>query len=331
MNRSERLGRRWARRAVTLPAVFLGLTIWLACLPFLVLLAGVVDLVAGGKYTVVRFVLAVAWVLGSEVVGVLASGLFWLRRQTGWSEVAWLHAHYRFQAAWLSGMLHAAAWLFRMRIRVEGAELAAAGPVLMLVRHASVFDTLLPAALVSRPYGLRLRYVIKRELLWDPCLDIVGQRLPNAFIRRRSLDPGYQVAAVGSLGRGLGVHDGALIFPEGTRFSARRQAQLREASTGPAALTEAARELQHVLPPRIGGVQALLEAAPDADVVVCAHTGFERVRRVSDMWTGGLWNREIGVRFWRIPRAEVPDEPEARKAWLLAQWREVDAYVGDQR
>ena len=37
---------------------------------------------------------------------------------------------------------------------------------------------------VSRRYHLRLRYVLKRELLWDPCLDIVGQRVPNIFVDR---------------------------------------------------------------------------------------------------------------------------------------------------
>jgi hypothetical protein len=43
-----------------------------------------------------------------------------------------------------------------------------------------------PAAIISARHGIRLRWVMKRELLWDPCLDIVGNRLPNAFIRHPS-------------------------------------------------------------------------------------------------------------------------------------------------
>ena len=58
---------------------------------------------------------------------------------------------------------------------------------------------LLAAALLSRPHGVRLRYVLKRELLWDPCLDIVGHRLPNAFVRRGSRDTAGDVAAVRGL------------------------------------------------------------------------------------------------------------------------------------
>jgi hypothetical protein len=34
-----------------------------------------------------------------------------------------------------------------------------------------------PAILVSRPHGIRLRYVLKSELLADLCLDVAGPRL----------------------------------------------------------------------------------------------------------------------------------------------------------
>ena len=38
------------------------------------------------------------------------------------------------------------------------------------------------------PHQVRLRYVLKRELLLDPCLDIVGNRLPNCFVARSGAD-----------------------------------------------------------------------------------------------------------------------------------------------
>ena len=48
--------------------------------------------------------------------------------------------------------------------------------------RAAVFETLLPAVFVTQPYTLRLGHVMKRELLWDPCLDIAGQRTRVAFL-----------------------------------------------------------------------------------------------------------------------------------------------------
>jgi hypothetical protein len=33
------------------------------------------------------------------------------------------------------------------------------------------------------------------------------------------------------------------------------------------------------------------------------------------------------VRFWRVPRAEIPTSREDRIAWLLGQWERVDAFV----
>jgi 1-acyl-sn-glycerol-3-phosphate acyltransferase len=86
--------------------------------------------------------------------------------------------------------------------------------VIVLMRHASLADSLLPAVLLGTR-GLRLRYVLKRELLWDPCLDVVGQRLPNAFIRRGSGESDAEIDAIRALGRDLGDDEGVLIYPEG--------------------------------------------------------------------------------------------------------------------
>ena len=39
---------------------------------------------------------------------------------------------------------------------------------------------------------------------------------------------------------------------------------------------------------------------------------------------GATWR----VRFWRVPRAEVPPGQQDRQGWLHAQWRAVDAFAG---
>ena len=71
---------------------------------------------------------------------------------------------------------------------MEGEADGARGPYLLLVRHASSGDALLASSLVSAPNRMQLRCVLKRELLWDPCLDIVGNWLPNVFAERDAPD-----------------------------------------------------------------------------------------------------------------------------------------------
>ena len=106
----------------------------------------------------------------------------------------------------------------------------------MLIRHASIVDNLLPAELVARPHGIRLRYVLKRELLADPCLDIAGRRLPNYFVRRGTGEA-QELERVRALGHGLGPARRRADLPRGDALhagapSARDRAH-RRARRGP--------------------------------------------------------------------------------------------------
>ena len=91
---------------------------------------------------------------------------------------------------------------------VEGAELGENGPYHLFIRHASVADTVLAVGFLCAPYRMRLRYVLKHELLWDPCLDIVGLRIPNAFVKRGSGDSEAEIEKVRALAKDLGPKDG---------------------------------------------------------------------------------------------------------------------------
>ena len=180
---------------------------------------------------------------------------------------------------------------------------------------------------------MRLRYVLKRELLWDPCLDIAGSRLPNVFIDRFSDDVAVEVRRIQKPAGGLGPKDGLLIYPEGTRFTETKRARRldRFQSEGETAMLAYTRGLECVLPPRLGGTLGLLEAARQIDVVFCADTGFEGAASLGRIWAGGLVHRTVRVRFWRVPRGRVPAERSARAAWLLDEWRAVDAWVTRHR
>ncbi|HEU4979628.1 MAG TPA: hypothetical protein VFT14_00320, partial [Solirubrobacterales bacterium] len=81
------------------------------------------------------------------------------------------------------------------------------------------------------------------------------------------------------------------------------------------------------LPPRLGGVGALLDGAPDADVVVVAHHGFDGLRLISDIWRGGLVGLVVRVRVTRVPRSTVPEAGAARADWLYDLWQDVDDWL----
>ena len=122
--------------------------------------------------------------------------------------------------------------------------------------------------------------------------------------------------------------------PSATSASVSSSRTVRSAS-GEAPRLREADALRHVLPPRRGGVLALLEAAPTADVVILAHTGLEDAARLGDLWRGSLVGGTIEVELWREPRAEIPADAAGREAWLQDCWRRVDQWIetrrGDQR
>jgi len=317
---------RWRRRLGTVAALFVATVAWCASLPTLIPLAVGVDVVRRARFGATRFVALIAVYLVCECAGVLASAWIWLTR--GRDHDAWVQRNFRLQNWWAGTLFAAGARLYGLRVQVDGADSVAPGPVVLLVRHSSVADTLVPAVFVSARLGLLLKYVLKRELLLDPCLDIVGQRLPNVFVRRGGADPAREVANVRRLAQDLGSGEGVIVFPEGTRFSPKRRAEAltRLAASDPA-LARRAAGLTATLPPRLGGTLALLDAAPDADVVVCGHVGFDGVRRLGDLWNGALVGRAVHVTFWRCPRATIPTDRAGQTDWLYTQWERLDAWV----
>jgi 1-acyl-sn-glycerol-3-phosphate acyltransferase len=323
----ESFATRWGRRALTIPGYFALAALSLALLPVLLPLAGVVDAVRRAPLPLARTVLMLPWYFTLEALGLLAAFAVWLARPLLGHE-RFERANFRLQCWWARALFGGACRLFGMRVEMAGADALGPGPILLLLRHASVADTLLPAVLVSSRTGRRLRYVMKRELLWDPCLDVVGQRLHNAFVRRGTRDAA-ETALVRELASGLAADEGVLLYPEGTRWTPERRRAVidRLARSADPKLLERAQALQWLLPPRFGGVLALLEAAPDADVVIGVHTGFEGVRSLADVWNGALVGRRIQVRFERIAAAAVPAEREARIEWIYDQWSRLDEWL----
>ncbi|HEY5143151.1 MAG TPA: lysophospholipid acyltransferase family protein [Solirubrobacteraceae bacterium] len=318
----------------TVPPILLGLILVTALFPAALVIAVVVDLcrrvVRRRPWMAVRL-LCFLWVyLAAETAGLLALLGIWLASGCG-ARRAWLAERtWRFQQVWAGALFAAARALFGLRIEVTGDDVVRPGPVIVLIRHASIVDNLLPSVLVARAHRLHLRYVLKRDLLSDPCLDVAGRRLPNYFVRRGT---GEEVERrnIRRLAEGLGAQDGVLLYPEGTRFTPeRRRKAIERLQESDPALAARAQGIDHLLAPRVGGFLAVLDGAPRADVVVLAHQGFDGLRLISDIWGGAIVGRTIRVRFTRTPRAAIPEDRAGRVAWLFDAWADADAWVGEQ-
>jgi len=236
---------------------------------------------------------------------------------------------FRLQQWWANAILRAASRLLELDIEIENADAALPGPTILLMRHASILDTLLPSVYVQGPTQWRVRYILKQELLFDPCLDIVGNALPNYFVDRTGDRP-REFEGIRALVQDLG-DDGVLIYPEGTRFSGEKLARARQRVRAQAPeLAGAADALTHVLPPRPGGVLTLLDALPDVDCAILAHQGLEGLQKVKDVFSGSVIGSRVRGKVWRVRRSNIPATDEERIRWLYEQWSRVDAFVKDE-
>ncbi len=329
--RSEPLLAIWSRRAVTVPvALLLGVTAVVAA-PLWAAIGIAWDTLAGAARTLprTRALGFFALYLACEAGGVVAAAALWVVTLGGrvGGPRRWLERNAALQRRWSDALFFGSRRLFSMRVSTEGLALADEAPFLLFARHASVADTVLAAAFVANPRRLLLRYVLKRELLWDPCLDIVGRRLPNAFVRRRGPGLEAEVAAVAALARGLDARSAVLIYPEGKRFSDPRRAAAVAAlaEKGEDALAAIAASFRNVLPPKLRGPLALLEEAKGLDVVLLEHTGFEGASTFPRFWHGALVGGTLRVRLRRFRASTIP--AEGRDRWLFERWAEMDRWI----
>jgi 1-acyl-sn-glycerol-3-phosphate acyltransferase len=279
----------------------------------------------------VRLLAMLWWFLVGELYGLL--GLFCIWVASGGRDGARRRDRvYRLKRRWLGSHLAGIRALFRLRFEVEGLELAAPGPVLVLIRHASIIDNALPDVIIGGAHGIGFRFVIKRELQMLPTIDIGGRWVPTLFVRRASKDTQAELERMRALTVEMSASDGLLIYPEGTRSTPAKLARAKQiiAERQPEIAPLAAR-LENLLPPRLGGTVALLESARDADVVIFGHYGLDGFEYISDIWSGGLVGTAVRMRFWRFPAADVPRERDKLIVWLYERWQELDDWIGEMR
>lgn len=309
------------RRLITVTGMVCALWLVSAVLPALFVVALTIDLLRGAKtFSTTRLTAFLFSFLVVENIGLAALFFTFLTTRAGTR--ARHERTFTIQRAYTAGHLWSVTNIFALRFVVEGSDLAAHGPFVALVRHASLVDVLVPGGFIANAHRVELRYVLKKELLAEPCLDIAGHWIPNHFVDRGGGDTERELAAIRSLKNGIGAREGVLLYPEGTRFSRRKREKLLAGDE-----RERAEKLKHLLPMRPGGALALLDAQPSCDVLFVGHHGLEGFTRIDDIWKGALVGKTITIKFWRVSASEIPVDANERLAWLDVQWQHVDAWL----
>jgi hypothetical protein len=305
-----------------------------AAAPATFLAAAAVDLFSDRRMPTLRIVaLATAYAL-CDALGLAALGGLWLLSGAGVRlrsprATRLRDAHYGVMRLWIGGVSWAARRLLRLQIRIEDPPDPRPGPVLVFSRHAGPGNSLMLVGVLMLGYDRRPRIVMLEKLQLEPFFDVIGNRLPNRFIRHDPARRERSLEEIAELAAGTGERDAFVLFPEGRDFTPRLR-QRAIASLRRRGYEDQARKaelMERVLPPRHAGVMAAVTAAPQADVVFVAHTVLEDVGSFRDLRRRVPLDRPVLARWWRIPAAEVPREAEALVPWLYAWWARIDAWI----
>jgi 1-acyl-sn-glycerol-3-phosphate acyltransferase len=321
-------GTRWLRRVISIPLVFAAAVGGLVGSPALVVLALVVDTVRRRhRFPTMRCFAFVLWALWLEVCAVLSAVLLavlFAGRLRSSSSLRW---HNAMEQWWVGQLVQAAALTLRLDFAVTCPHHLRPGPVIVIGRHASHADAILPAWLLGTRNAMNLRYVIMAGLTWGPAFNLYGQRLPNHFVNRSKSHTAAHLDPIARLASSADAYDAVIIFPEG-HFATPERRERALARIDDPLLAARAQKLQHLLPPRPAGTVALLDAAPHADVIVVNHVGLERFQTVGAIWRNVPFTKSVHVRVERIPAGDVPrDDNDATITWLAETWQDMDDWI----
>jgi 1-acyl-sn-glycerol-3-phosphate acyltransferase len=287
--------------------------------------------------------LALTWSLGETAALIALLGL-WIASGFGGRLDAepYRARHYAVMGWFLDLIYQQARRACGLSVEVTAPPDALAGdrPLIVLSRHAGPGDSLLLVHQLLTVCERRPRVVMKATLQLDPSLDIVANRVPNAFLHRRSPAPAGgrpqtdQIRQIRRLAAGLGGRDALLLFPEGGNWTPLRWRRgiERLRRGGHADLAERAAAMPNLLPPRTGGAFAAIAACPAADVIFVAHTGLDKLVSVRDVWQSLLADMTVQARWWRVAAEDVPRsaDHDTQTAWLYDWWERLDGWISAQ-
>jgi 1-acyl-sn-glycerol-3-phosphate acyltransferase len=315
------------RRAITIPAFIAGWVFGTFIFPFVIPGTAVADFILRRKLTVVRALLQAYVFICVEMVTLAV--LAYLTAARMWmSEHRWLAAHDWLQGWWARVQFNWARRIYQLRVVVEGEEALDGKPFILLIRHVSILDNLIPAVYAVDGHGQSMKWVLNWFLLRDPCIDIVGHRLGGVFVRGGTSP--REVLRIRQMAETTRPGQGIVLYPEGTLYSpAKYERMVRKVEQGrDEEWIEFVKSLRNTLPPRLGGTLGLLELRPDLDVVFCSHSGLEGSLDKASIIAGSLVRQRLRIAFWRVPAEAIPKQRAELRRWLFAEWRRVDAFVG---
>mgnify|MGYP005990456961 CR=1 FL=1 len=328
----------WAlRRFVVAPTVIaLTVLLWVT-LPAWLLVAAALAPVLPGRWRALRLLWLVVVCLSFETLLLVVLLGLWLASGFGWRIRSPYFAgiHYDLVQGTLIAFFREARRVLALRIRTDGPHPTRHpdGPVLVMCRHAGPGDSFILMYALLHWYHREPRVVLKNTLAWDPAIDVILNRIPARFISPNPAAGEDLESQIAALATGLDDNDAFVIFPEGGNFTPERRdrgiARLRK--LGLERMAVRAEEMIHVLAPRPGGVLAALEAAPDADVLMVAHTGLDHLVTVGDLWRELPMDKQITMRWWQVSRAEIPEDRDERIEWLYGWWEQIDEWIEDNR
>lgn len=326
------MNHKWIRRTITISLLCLATILIVGLFPLAGVLFFLVDLVHNRRFPLLRAYLLIMFYCVWELFGVVAAFCVWLFSRLCFlcSHNCFINWNYALQRWWVRGFALAGQKLFTVHLHLTEDDLSVGDRrFIVLVRHTSLADTILVTYLLRVMKDFRLRYVMKKELLWDPCLDIVGNRLPNYFVDRASSQMHHEVESIARLADNLDVNEGVILWPEATRYSPakKERALARLQESGEQELFERAQRFRQVLPPKTTGIIALRERNPELDVILCAHAGFEHAASFKEIFRGILIGQEIRARLWYFHSEEIPQDRRELTRWIYDKWMLVDDFV----
>ena len=318
------------RRLVTIPTSWLLFLLAVVLAPLAGLLALGADLVGRRRgwptLRLAGFVVVALWIEVSSHPRILWS---WVSQPV--ARQTWTERNNHLMHWWTGRLTRGAERVVGVRWRFDIPDDLEPGPLLAFSQHVSIVDAIAPVFLLGNQRGWYLRYTLTRGLRFDPCLDIVGHRIPNHFVERGRGDNTTEMAHLRTLVADMHGDECAAIFPGGGLFTpaglARAVTKLEERGSPQASMAAAYR---HVMPPRPGGVNAFFDGAPDANVIVVGHVGFEPLASLKKFWHVVPLREPVEVKIWRYDRDEVPEAEEERMAWLYERWQVMDDWIHER-
>ena len=354
---------RWVRRVVLAPLVPVLFLLVVTGLPLVAIVAAFASPFLPGRWRPLRLLALFIWALAVESAILIAMFGLWVASGFGrnLADQRWQAAHYVLMRWYLALLVHAAGRLFDLVFDLDVEEARFPGwqerwqspespvpgdappavdtattpqdtggvapPLVVFSRHAGPGDSMLLVHVLLQ-VGYRPRIVLRSVLQWAPGLDVALNRLPSVFIAPDA-PPGSGRTAIADLAGSMGPGDALVLFPEGRNFTLQRRSRSisKLEDEGDHDAADRARQMRHVLVPRVGGPLTALVAAPTADVVFVAHTGLEDLSGMADLWRGLPMERHVEVKAWRVPADEVPQDHRGGESWLFGWWRRVDAWL----